>query len=113
MVLVAAAIVVALAVGGSGAGAQPERSAERPTLTPRSLDPLQLQGRGFQKRERVRVTVTPTSSGEALTKRVRAKRGGSFSVRFDGVQACNGFEGVAVGRRGSRASMQFSALICP
>jgi hypothetical protein len=111
MVLLAA-IVAALAVGGSGAGTQPEGSAERPTLTPRTLDPLQLQGRGFEARERVRVTVTP-SSGEALTKRVRAKRGGSFSVRFDGVQACNGFEGVAVGRRGSRASMQFSALICP
>jgi hypothetical protein len=110
MVLVAAAILAALAVGGPGAGAQPERSAA--TLTPRSLDPLTLQGRGFKKRERVRVTVTP-SSGEPITRRVRAKWGGSFSVRVDGVQACNGFEAVAVGRRGSRASMQFSALLCP
>jgi hypothetical protein len=110
MALVAAAIVAALALGGAGSGARPERSAA--TLAPRSLDPLTLQGRGFKRRERVRVTVTPTS-GEPLTRRVRAKWGGSFSVRVDGVQACNGFEAVAVGRRGSRASMQFSALICP
>ena len=110
MRVLAVLLMAALAFGETGAGAQPQDS--RATLTPRSLDPLQLQGRGFKKRERVRVTVTP-SSGDPQTKRVRAKRNGSFAVRFDGVQACNGFEGVAVGRRGSRASMQFSALICP
>ena len=80
---------------------------------PRSLDPLRVGGNGFKRRERVRVTVTPTSADEGVTKRVRAKRDGSFSVTFKGVQACNGFEGVAVGRRGSRASFQFSALMCP
>ena len=110
MRLLAILLMAAFGLGGTGAGAEPERS--RATLTPRSLDPLVLKGEGFKRRERVRVTLTPTS-GEPLTKRLRAKRGGTFSVRFDGVQACNGFEAVAAGRRGSRASMQFSALLCP
>jgi hypothetical protein len=110
MRLLAVLLMAALGLGGTGAGAQPERS--RATLTPRSLDPLVLRGDGFKRRERVRVTLTPTS-GEPIAKRVRAKRRGTFAVRFDGVQACNGFEGVAVGRRGSRASLQFSALLCP
>jgi hypothetical protein len=109
--VLAVLIMAALAgFGGTGAGAQPERS--RATLAPRSLDPLVLGGEGFKRPERVRVTLTPTS-GEPMTKRVRAKRSGKFAVRFDGVQACNGFEAVATGRRGSRASMQFSALLCP
>ena len=109
------AIAAALVLGGAGAssGAQPAGSVARATLAPRSLDPLRVGGTGFRRRERVRVTVTPTSAEEGVTKRVRAKRDGSFSVTFNGVQACNGLEGVAVGRRGSRASFQFSALMCP
>jgi hypothetical protein len=94
-----------------GAAAQPVRSGGA-TLMPRGLDPLVVGGSGFKRRERVRVTVTPTS-GDGVTKRVRAKRNGSFSVRFYGLEPCNGLEGVAVGRRGSRASFQFSALMCP
>jgi hypothetical protein len=110
MRVLAVLLMAALATaGGTGAAAQPETRAK---LTPRSLDPLVLQGNGFKRRERVRVTLTPTS-GEPQTKRFRAKRNGRFAVRFDGVQACNGFEAVAAGRRGSSASMQFSALLCP
>ncbi len=108
---VAIVALLALAATGGGAAAQPLRS-DGATLTPSRLDPLVLGGSGFKRRERVRVTVTPTS-GDRATKRVRAKRNGSFSVRFDGLEPCNGLEGVAVGRRGSRASFQFSALMCP
>jgi hypothetical protein len=105
-VAIAATLILGTLVGS--AAAQPQRA----TLMPRSLDPLVLKGDGFKRHERVRVTVTPTS-GEGTTKRVRAKRRGSFSVAFTGVQTCDGFEGVAVGRRGSRASFQFSAIGCP
>ena len=77
-----------------------------------SLDPLKVRGSGFKRRERVRVTVTPTG-GAGVTKRFRAKRNGSFTATFGAIQACNGFEAVAVGRRGSRASFQFSAVGCP
>jgi hypothetical protein len=110
MRVLAVLLMAALGLGGAGAAAQAERS--NATLAPRSLDPLVLKGEGFKRRERVRVTLTPTS-GDPVTKRFRAKRRGTFSVRFDGVQSCNGFEAVAAGRRGSRASMQFSALLCP
>lgn len=108
------AIAATLAVGGAAAHAAPARDggAPRATLTPRSIDPFRVGGSGFKRRERVRVTVTPTS-GDPIAKRVRAKRNGSFAVTFPGVRACDGIEGVAVGRRGSRASFQFSALLCP
>jgi hypothetical protein len=110
MRVLATLLMAALALpGGADAGAERERP--RATLTPGSIDPLVLKGEGFRRRERVRVTLTP-SSGEPISKRVRA-RGGAFAVRFDGVQACNGFGAIATGRRGSRASMQFSALLCP
>ena len=75
------------------------------------LSPLTVIGDAFGKRERVRVTITPTS-GAPATKRLRAKRSGTFVVRFPGVETCGGFEAVAVGRRGSRASLQFSSVGC-
>jgi hypothetical protein len=109
---VAITAVLALLVMGAVGRAQAEQHAARATLMPRELDPLRLQGSGFKRRERVRVTVTPTS-GDPVAKRVRARRDGSFSVTFKGVESCNGLEGAAVGRRGSRASFQFSALTCP
>jgi hypothetical protein len=107
-----AAVLVLIATTG-GAGAQPERQHAGATLMPRSLDPFTVKGSGFKRRERVRVTVTQASAEAGVTKRVRARRDGSFSVTFESIQACDGLEGVAVGRRGSRASFQFSALTCP
>lgn len=111
-VRVAIAAVLALLVTGAVGRAEAPQHAARATLMPRELDPLRLEGSGFKRRERVRVTVTPTS-GDPVTKRVRAGRAGSFSVTFSGVETCNGLEGAAVGRRGSRASFQFAALTCP
>jgi len=110
--LAVAALLVLLGASCS-AGAERERSAAAPAeLKPRSLAPLQLSGSGFKRRERVRITVTPTG-GESVTKRLWAKRNGSFTATFAGVEACNGLEAVAVGRRGSRASFQFAAVGCP
>jgi hypothetical protein len=104
--------IAALLVLLGGAGAEPERELARATLKPAALDPFAVTGSGFKRRERVRVTVTP-SGGAGVTKRFRAKRNGSFTATFDAIQACNGIEAVAVGRRGSRASFQLSALGCP
>jgi hypothetical protein len=80
-------------------------------LVPVRMAPLTLAGSGFHRFERIRVTVTPVI-GSPVSKRVRANRRGSFKVtlrraRGDG----NGFEAVAVGRRGSRASFQFSSFL--
>ena len=109
---VAIAALLVLLGAAAGAGAEPERELARGKLVPLATDPLKLRGSGFKRRERVRVTVTPTS-GAGVTKRFRAKRNGSFTVTFGAVQACGGIEAVAVGRRGSRASFQLSALGCP
>jgi hypothetical protein len=106
-----AALLALLGTAGS-AGAESRGELARATLMPLSLDPLKVRGSGFKRRERVRVTVTPTG-GAGVTKRFRAKRNGSFTVAFGAMDACGGFEAVAVGRRGSRASMQFSAVGCP
>jgi hypothetical protein len=78
-------------------------------LVPAGLDPLTLHGSGFRRFERIRVTVTPVI-GAPATKRVRANRHGSFRVTFRRLRADgNGLEAVAVGRRGSRASFQYSS----
>jgi hypothetical protein len=80
-------------------------------LAPSSLEPLKVKGSGFHARERVRVRVTP-STGDAITRRVRATGRGSFVLSFAGIQACGGIEGVATGNRGSHASFQSSSLLC-
>jgi hypothetical protein len=102
------AVLALAAVPAESASADAARQAR---LRLEKLSPLTIVGGGFAKRERVRVTITPSSSSP-VTKRLRAKRAGTFLVRFPGVETCSGFEAVAVGRRGSRASFQFSAVGC-
>jgi len=109
---VAIAALFVLLSASCSADAKPDRELARAVLNPLAVDPLKLRGSGFKRRERVRVTVTPTG-GAGVTKRFRAKRNGSFTVTFGAVQACGGIEAAAVGRRGSRASFQLSALGCP
>ena len=112
MQVVAMAALVLLLGASCSAGAEPDPADARAKLVPRSLAPLELDGRGFKRFERVKVTVTPTG-GAAVTERLRARRKGSFTATFAGVDACNGIEAVAVGRRGSRASFQLAAVGCP
>ena len=107
----AIAALLLLLGAGCGAAAQPARSAARAKLVPRSLAPLEVKGTGFKRFERVRVTVTPTG-GSPVTERLRARRRGSFTATFAGIEACNGIEAVAEGRRGSRASFQLAAIGC-
>ena len=80
-------------------------------LAPSSVTPLKVKGTGFHARERVRVRVTP-STGDAVTRRVRATGRGSFALSFSGLDACGGIEGVATGARGSHASFQLSSFTC-
>jgi hypothetical protein len=112
MQVVAMAALLVLLGASCGAGAEPDQSAARAKLVPRSLAPLEVRGTDFKRFERVKVTVRPTG-GAAVTERVRAGRKGAFTATFAGVEACNGIEAVAVGRRGSRASFQLAAVGCP
>jgi hypothetical protein len=77
------------------------------TIVPAQLAPLVVQGTGFHRRERVRVTIT-VGTGARVAKRARASRVGSFRLTFRHVPVSGGLEGRAAGRRGSRASFQFS-----
>jgi hypothetical protein len=79
-------------------------------IVPVSTHPVKVHGTGFARHERVRVTVTE-STGGTFTHRVRAGRGGSFTVRFPHAEAAGGLEGVATGSAGSHASFQFSTGI--
>jgi hypothetical protein len=79
-------------------------------IVPVSTHPVKVHGTGFARHERVRVTVTE-STGGTFTHRVRAGRGGSFTVRFPHANAVGGLNGVAAGSAGSHASFQFSTGI--
>ena len=104
MILVALVAAVAAVHSGRAAPA----AAGRPRLVPARLSPLSLAGSGFARRERVRVVVTP-STGEPVVRRLRARGDGSFRLAVPGVRSCSGFDAVATGRRGGRASMSFAA----
>jgi hypothetical protein len=76
------------------------------TLGVKSMRPVIVVGSGFKSRESVRI------SGLG-TKRLNASPGGRFTVNLGGAaDRCNGFTLVAVGSRGSRASLNFSQLLC-
>jgi hypothetical protein len=72
-----------------------------------SLRPLTIAGRGFKAEERVSVRV----SGEG-SKRVVASRRGAFVVRFPYQGNCPSLSVIAVGSKGSRASLNISHLLC-
>ena len=78
----------------------------RATLTLKRTYPMVIvAGSRFKPGETVRVTGTRTM-------RVRASTGGTFVVRFRSSDPCNSLTFVAVGSRGSRASIQYSQVHC-
>ncbi len=93
--------------------AQTAAGAQRATL--RLVDdtaPAMLRGSGFQPREHVRVVVV---SGTARSvRKVVATRFGRFAVRIrDDVNACSGFSAIAVGNKGTRATLKRAPGQCP
>jgi hypothetical protein len=68
--------------------------------------PLEGTGRSFKAGERV--SVRTAGKRKATTAGSR----GRFVVRFAGQSSCNGGTIVAVGAMGSRASVNFSQLLC-
>jgi hypothetical protein len=73
------------------------------------ISPLTVAGRGFKPKERVRLTAN------GRRKLVTAGRRGTFEVTFPAANTCNGVFVVAVGSKGSRASVtfaQFSDILC-
>jgi hypothetical protein len=77
-------------------------TAARATLEIVRTLPLTVAGQGFKPKERIRV------SADGRRKSVTAGARGSFRVAFPAANACNGVVVVAVGSKGSRASVTFA-----
>lgn len=109
---------LAVLLGAAGAAATVVLALPSAAAAPESLrlfhrSPVELAGRDFVARERVRVRVT--TAGERAVRRVRASRSGSFRVTFSSVDVdrCSGLSAVATGSRGSRATLKRVPLECP
>jgi hypothetical protein len=89
----------------SPAAPAPKAATGRASITFTSLQPLTLVGRGFKSGERVRIT-------GAGTRTVVATRDGGFRVRMASRNPCPSLSITAIGSKGSRASMNFSQLLC-
>jgi hypothetical protein len=104
------AFVLLLAVLALSALTLPAASATPASTTGRAaveivqISPITVAGRGFKPKERIRVTAN------GRRKFVTAGRRGRFEVAFPAANACNGVLVVAVGSKGSRASVAFSQL---
>jgi hypothetical protein len=107
------AVLLAIpAMTGPAGGAVPTpagNTAARATLEIVLTSPLTVAGQGFKPKERIRV------SANGRRKSVTAGARGSFEVAFRAANVCNGVVVVAVGSKGSRASVtfaQFSDVHC-
>lgn len=100
---VVVALVALVAPLAPLAAAAPD--AGHPALRVLDKAPLVLRGTGFERWERVKVTVVAKHAH--LVRRALASRLGTFVVRFDTVvDSCNGARAAtAVGARGSKASI--------
>jgi hypothetical protein len=94
-----AVVVIAWAVLASA------QAAERPGLRLMKARPVQVHGRGFEVRERVRVVLR--AGATSATERVTASAAGGFTVTFrDRMTAgCVPLQIVATGSAGSRARL--------
>jgi hypothetical protein len=111
---IALTLIATLLVAASGsAAALTEAAADgRATLRLADREPLELRGKGFVARERVRVTVFVQGR---TSKRVTASARGTFLVVFQdvAVDRCSGLRAVANGSEGSRASFKLPQPQCP
>lgn len=106
--VIAAALATALLLGWSAGGGE---ARGKPTLKLSNGYPLTVRGTNFRPGEPVRVTV---SSQLKRTKNVIASRTGVFVVRFqDAYHRCAGMLAIAVGERGSRATLKMPVRGCP
>jgi hypothetical protein len=98
------AIIVLFAVAGIAASVAGGTS-QKETLRIVDRDPLALRGEGFNRRERVRVTLSAPVAEQKLT---RATARGTFRVTFLEVSTtrCDMVRAVAVGGQGSRAALK-------
>jgi hypothetical protein len=103
------ALVLILAPGGAAAE---QTASARARLQVGMGTPFVVRGQHFVPGERVAVTI---SAGQKRTKRTVANSQGGFVVRFRMTfDRCSaGFIALAVGNRGSRATVKRPPMLCP
>ena len=106
------AIALSLGLSGTAASGANGTSAGKATLKLQGGAPLTLRGAGFVRAERVVVSVR---SGQRRSKRVTANGRGGFVVTFPRISydRCDPLSALAVGSRGSRASLKMPPRGCP
>jgi hypothetical protein len=100
--VVYAAIALTGALVPTGAAAAQD---DAPTLRLRDRSPVAVTGVGFERGERVRVTLLRETNARKI---VRASRAGAFVVTFASttVTRCDVVRVIATGGRGSRAALK-------
>lgn len=104
-----------LVPGGGSAKSKPGATmnggvAGKARLMPIGLAPLMVKGSGFKSGETV--TLRSTESPVKTRRTVKASASGGFVVRMGLADRCNGMTVVATGSKGSRASFNFSEVVC-
>jgi uncharacterized membrane protein YedE/YeeE len=105
MAWLAAVVAVTAAVAHAASSA-------RPALRLVSVSPFTVRGQHFHPHERVIVTLTTKGR---WVRRVRASATGAFVVGFGRVpiKRCVSWAVVAIGLRGSRATLRSPPVLCP
>jgi hypothetical protein len=106
------ALALSLALFGTAAAGGSATSSAKATLKLERGAPLTLRGSRFVPAERVVVSVR---GGKRQTKRVTANGRGGFVVSFPRLSydRCDPLFALAVGSRGSRASLKMPPRLCP
>jgi hypothetical protein len=101
-----ALLVLAAVTATAGTRAAVRAEAASPRLLLVDAEPLMLRGVGFRPAEHVRVEVV--SGTEDVTRRTTASSAGGFTMRVAGVDpnACQAFGVLAIGDKGSRATIK-------
>ena len=98
--LSATVAAVAVAVTSASGG-----TTTRPALKLTKRVPLQVQGLGFQSRERVRVTAASETTSPKVRVVVRTTARGTFTAGLGRWNRCTAVTVKAVGARGDRATL--------
>ena len=98
-------LLATAALLAAGAASADGRTAATPSLKLVKRAPLQVQGLGFNVRERVRVTASSETTSSRVRAVVRTPARGTFTARLGRWNRCEAVTVKAVGAKGDRATL--------
>jgi len=98
-------LLATAALLAAGAASADGRTTAKPSLKLVKRTPLQVQGLGFNVRERVRVTASSELANSTVRAVVRTTARGTFSARPGRWNRCEAITVKAVGAKGDRATL--------